>query len=1089
MRKLVWMLVLGLFGLAAPALAANDKPLIGPPAAWVRPTPIPTPKDERGGPFRSLLSDEQASFGPDGDAYYVAYATRLQTAAALTGGGSVAMAWDPEIQTLTVHKVRILRGDTVIDVLAKQSFTVLRRETKLEWAQLDGTLTATLQVEGLQVGDILDVAYTSTDHDPAMQGRSNLVFDWPKYAVDRAVVRATWAAPKTMQWKVAGGQEAPTITRKGGVTELVIDRSNVQTFHPPAGAPRRYSDGPQLELTEFKTWADASALMRPLYDRASQLQPDSPLKAEVAKIRSASSDPKVQAGAALSLVESQVRYLYLGMKDGGYVPADADLTWSRRFGDCKGKTVLLLALLHELGIEAEPALVSTFDGDGLDARLPTLARFDHVMVRAVIAGKTYWLDGTRTDDRDLDRLKIPNFHWSLPERPAGAVLVKLDPPPAEQPELASILSVDASAGLDAPAVIHAEEVARGDTARALNMAMSSLSATDRDKALRDSFTKTYPKIVITGVSVTMDAQTDEYRMIIDGKTPLEWKPPSNIGYRFLTMKDGELGWTQEFKRDPGPMADAPYAAICGPYTLVKETVVLPRGGAGFSFPAPDVDQQVAGCALSRHSHLEKGVLTMERSSRTVTSEFPASEAAAANKTLAELAKTQVFLRSPPNYVATDSDIAVMAATEPTTTAGYINRGNSYSARREYNLAIADYAKAIALNPKDSAAIADRGLAYLQQNKDDLARADLEAAAKLNPRDVAAVHGQGLLAIRAYRYRDAIANFSRAVDLKADNTYALNLRANLYIEVGEYDHALADLDELLRIVPGNPETHLRKSRLLAAQGDRKAAAAETEAALKIDPANLNGQILHGGELIQAGQRAEGMAVLASAIAVHPRAGAYLARAGSRERSDRSGRRADIEAALKADPKSTSAQMLLADVRSEAGAHAEAIASLTAGLKANPGNESLLLGRARAYARSGDIKSADSDLKEIEGKEAANPGMLNNLCFTRATYGVELSQALTDCDRSLAINPTSPATLDSRAFVLLRLGRLEEAVTAYDAALKLRPELSSSLYGRGVAKARLQRTKEGEADMAAGKAISPEIAETFAEWGVPAPAAGA
>ena len=1089
MRSLVLFVALSLFGLAAPALAASDKPLMGPPAAWVKPTPIPTPKDERGGPFRSLLSDEQASFGPDGDAYYVAYATRLQTANALTEGGSVAMAWDPETETLTVHKVQIIRGGAVIDVLAKQSFTILRRETKLEWAQLDGTLTATLQIEGLQVGDILDVAYTRSVRDPAMQGRSNLIFNWPKYAVDRAVVRATWAAPKAMQWKVSGGQEAPTVTRKGGVTELLIDRSNVQVFHPPAGAPPRYRDGPQLELTEFKTWADAGALMRPLYDRASQLKPDSPLKAEAAKIRTASSDPKVQAGAALALVEGQVRYLYLGMKDGGYVPADADLTWSRRFGDCKGKTVLLLALLRELGIEAEPALVSTVDGDGLDARLPTLAVFDHVMVRATVAGKTYWLDGTRTDDREIERLKIPDFHWSLPQRAAGAVLVKLDPPPTEQPELVSIVRLDASAGLDAPATMHAELITRGDMARLVNTGLSSLSAADRDKALRDSFLKTYPNLTITSSTTAMDEKTDEFRLVVEGKTPLEWKPPGNNGYRFLTLNAAVSAWTQEFKRDPGPMADAPYATICGPYVSASETIILPHGGAGFTFPAPDVDQQVAGCTLSRHSHFDKGVFTLEGSTRAVAPEFPAAEAAAANKTLADLAKTQVFLRTPLNYLPTDADIAAMAGAEPTTATGYIERGNKYSARHDYDKAIADFTKAAALSPKDSYAFSNRGLAYSWLKQDDLAKADIEAAAKLNPRDVAAVHGQALLAARAYRYRDAIANLSRAVDLKADNSFALNYRANLYVEVGEYDHALADLDELLRISPGNLDTHLRKARLLAAEGDRKAAAAETEAALKLNPADLNAQLLHGAQLIQGGQRAEGMAVLASAIAAHPTAAAYLARAGDRERSDRAGRQADIEAALKADPKSTSAQMMLADVRSERGAHAEAIKNLTAGLKDNPGNESLLLGRARAYARSGDRKSADRDLAEIESKEAANPGMLNNVCFTRATFGVELAQALIDCDRSLAINPTSPATLDSRALVLLRQGRLEDAVAAYDAALKMRPELSSSLYGRGIAKLGLKRAKEGEADLAAARAITPEVADTFAEWGVTPPAAAA
>jgi transglutaminase-like putative cysteine protease len=51
-----------------------------------------------------------------------------------------------------------------------------------------------------------------------------------------------------------------------------------------------------------------------------------------------------RAEAALALVQDRVRYVALAMGAGGYVPADAAETWSRRYGDCKGKTALLLVV-------------------------------------------------------------------------------------------------------------------------------------------------------------------------------------------------------------------------------------------------------------------------------------------------------------------------------------------------------------------------------------------------------------------------------------------------------------------------------------------------------------------------------------------------------------------------------------------------------------------------------------------------------------------------------------------------------------------------------------------------------------------------
>ena len=55
-----------------------------------------------------------------------------------------------------------------------------------------------------------------------------------------------------------------------------------------------------FEISEVGSWAQVSSLMAPFYDKASTLKPDSPLHAEAAKIKAASSDPKIQAAMALS---------------------------------------------------------------------------------------------------------------------------------------------------------------------------------------------------------------------------------------------------------------------------------------------------------------------------------------------------------------------------------------------------------------------------------------------------------------------------------------------------------------------------------------------------------------------------------------------------------------------------------------------------------------------------------------------------------------------------------------------------------------------------------------------------------------------
>ena len=297
-----------------------------------------------------------------------------------------------------------------------------------------------------------------------------------------------WPDSKPIRWRVAAGLPTPRVSHADGRTELIDDITDATGPQPPIGAPPRYRYRAQLEVTQFADWAQVSALMAPLYDTSATLPRDSALAAEAAAIKAAAKTPAERASLALALVQRKVRYEFVGLDDGNYRPAAAAETWARRYGDCKGKTVLLLALLRELGVEAEPVLVSTGLGDGMEERLPQLAYFDHVLVRAKIGDAAYWLDGTKpADPRDLNLISPPPFKWGLPLRPAGATLIKIEPRAPQAPLSEETTWIDASAGLDAPAAERRLAVTHGDLAMSLGLSINQLPRDQAEKALRDAF--------------------------------------------------------------------------------------------------------------------------------------------------------------------------------------------------------------------------------------------------------------------------------------------------------------------------------------------------------------------------------------------------------------------------------------------------------------------------------------------------------------------------------------------------------------------------------------------------------------------------
>ncbi len=804
----------GLASLWACAAWCADKPVYGPPPAWVKPLPVPSANGAVGGGATQLLmQDTQIRFGPNGDEFYDESAVRIATPQGLSEIGNIGQSWNPDTETLFIHKVRVLRGDKTIDLLAGgATFTVLRRETKLELAMLDGSLTAAFQPEGLQVGDVLDVAFTLVRRDPLWKGRSEGFSDMAQTGkIPRYHLSALWAPDKPMRYKAGQGLGTPAVGRDSAGVNLVIDRTDVEAPKPPIGAPSRFSHENRISFSQFQDWSEVAALMAPLYDKAATLTSSSPLQAEIARISAASPDPRVRAERALELVQSQTRYLFLGMDLGGYLPADADLTWKRRFGDCKGKTVLLLALLRGLGIEAEPVLVSTTLGDGMSAELPRLRVFDHVLVRARIAGKTYWLDGTRQGDHVIDDIPAPPFRWALPLQASGSNLVEIAQPPFSEPHGLSETRIDLSGGVDAPAPIHMEILFRGDSGLGTHFALANIPAEDLDRRLREVFSKNLPWVTISHVEAPWDDKTNTLTLIMDGSAAVPWS--RFTGGRQFHLKGSQLGGEVSFTRQPGLDQDAPFAVAYPSYSQEKVTVVLPNKGLGFRLGGgADVDQTIAGVTYHRRSTLQDGVVSLETSQRAVEREFPAAEAPAAALALRTLGLTDVWISfvepsmttapgqdgrsSPPPLFIKPVQPNPSAMSTPTDAQGFLKRGAAWLVAHDNDRALADFNEAVKLDPKSAAPLFARAAAYVLKPDIALARIDLDKALAISPDDAQGLQLRGALRLRVNDDAGARADFDRAIRVKSGAEMPFRAAISLAtahryaLSMGYFDQAIA-----------------------------------------------------------------------------------------------------------------------------------------------------------------------------------------------------------------------------------------------------------------------------------------------------------
>ena len=646
---------LGLAALAAWSVSAacahaGDKVVFAPPPAWVD---LPAPPDAAvggdGPALKLLFDDNQSRIGPGGDDFFNRRVYKVLKPEGLSSLTSQSLTWDPAVETLTLHTIAIHRGDQVIDLLKdKDKVLVIRRETGLEEGALDGRLTANRQIDGLQVGDIVDVAWTMTRHDPVARGHSEDFEGLSSGVTGRYRVKISWPADDPVRWRATPGFGQPTITTADGRTTLYWDATNVEPPDPPVGAPARYAAIGRLFASSFGRWEDVSAMIYPLFDKAATLEPDSALKVEAAAIAARSTDPKVRAFEALQLVEGKVRYFFVGTDDGGYIPASADETWRRRFGDCKGKTVLLLALLRQLGVQAEPALVSTQQGDGMDQNVPGLGWFNHVIIRATIDGKVYWLDGTRQSDLGgLKTLAPPAWRWALPLQSAGAPLEPIVQPPLDKPQLAIQMTLDARKGLDVPAPTQMRMTFTGDLALAMRIATAQASKADLERLMRQSFAKSMSWMTVKDMTWRDLPDQNAFEFVLTGDADMDWRENQDVHMREFHLPEAAPGGGKLFAvRDNSFEQDAPYAVPFPFFVGGDIDVALPNGGKGFSVRPVNLVETVGGFEIKKSDAIVDGHAIIKAWVRTVAAEVPASDIVAANKEMRRLGDQQEYLRAP-----------------------------------------------------------------------------------------------------------------------------------------------------------------------------------------------------------------------------------------------------------------------------------------------------------------------------------------------------------------------------------------------------------------------------------------------------------
>jgi transglutaminase-like putative cysteine protease len=368
-----------------------------PAPAWVVPAELPARKspdsDSHHGGADYILVDHQIRLGAV-EFHYSRFVTRLTNVSGIEDNSQITINFDPKVERLHVHSFLIWRGSQSIDQLRNGRVRVIQRESNLEDQLVDGELTFHLVMTDVRVGDVVDYSYSLERRDIEWGNRhfGRLLTQWNDPV---GLLRIRFAYPLGSPLKTLTlPAEVPTTSTASGLNIAEWSKANVAAVSHEKDTPSWFQQYGAVEYSQFSSWGQIVEAAIPLYFVAAP--PSSELKRLTARFAAAGSSDALRVIQVMKFVQEEIRYTGIEEGEGAFRPTPPNEVLSRRYGDCKDKTLLAVTLLKSIGIEAAPALVSTHWKGEVANHLPSPGLMNHVVVRTVVDGRIYWFDATST---------------------------------------------------------------------------------------------------------------------------------------------------------------------------------------------------------------------------------------------------------------------------------------------------------------------------------------------------------------------------------------------------------------------------------------------------------------------------------------------------------------------------------------------------------------------------------------------------------------------------------------------------------------------------------------------------------------------
>jgi hypothetical protein len=281
---------------------------------------------------------------------------------------------------------------------------------------------------GVEVGDSIEMT-VETHSKPLIQGHYNdLTLFQSIEPVLRKDVSIDGPASKPLRNVVKNGKLEFSEQKKGGRVVYRWRAVNLPKIEQELAMASLADVATRVVTGTFRDWKELSKYGDSL--NAGKVDSNEAMKAKVAELTKDCAAQEDKILAIFRYVSQKIRYMGSSMDLGAFIePHQATYTFEKQYGVCRDKSILMMAMLKEIGVRAYDALINV--SRSTDPEIP-LIYFEHAICGVVMDdGHIVYMDPTLELSSSFGETYVGGRYVLLLDE-QGKDLIKVPPIPAEE---------------------------------------------------------------------------------------------------------------------------------------------------------------------------------------------------------------------------------------------------------------------------------------------------------------------------------------------------------------------------------------------------------------------------------------------------------------------------------------------------------------------------------------------------------------------------------------------------------------------------------------------------------------------------------